>query len=276
MFDRLPALLDLARAIGWGAADILYQAEQTFKIETSGDSPVTSADLAANQHILSGLVSALGETDFAYLTEETYSPDQTDRLTHPWVWVIDPLDGTKDFINHTGDYAVHIALVHQGRPVLAVVAAPAKGKLYSAIVGQGSYVETKGNARQLVRVSDRTDPTTMVLLASRSHRNEALEKLIEQLPHGATESVGSVGGKVAAIVDQRADIYLSISGKSAPKDWDFAAPDLILTEAGGQITHFDGTALIYNQQDVQQWGGILASNGPCHSLLCKKALAVGV
>jgi 3'(2'), 5'-bisphosphate nucleotidase len=272
MFDRLPALLDLARTIGWGAADILYQAEQTFKIEKSGDSPVTSADLAANQHILSGLISALGETDFAYLTEETYSPDQTDRLTHPWVWVIDPLDGTKDFINHTGDYAVHIALVHQGRPVLAVVAAPAKGKLYSAIAGQGSYVETQGNARQLVRVSDRTDPSTMVLLASRSHRNEALEKLIEHLPHGATESVGSVGGKVAAIVDQRADMYVSISGKSAPKDWDFAAPDLILTEAGGQITHFDGTPLIYNQQDVQQWGGILASNGQCHSLLCEKAL----
>jgi 3'(2'), 5'-bisphosphate nucleotidase len=276
MFDRLPALLDLARTIGWGAGDILHQAEQTFKIETSGDSPVTSADLAANQHILSGLISALGETDFAYLTEETYSPEQTDRLNHPWVWVIDPLDGTKDFINHTGDYAVHIALVHAGRPVLAVVAAPAKGKLYSAIVGQGTYGETKGGDRQRLRVSDRTDPSTMVLLASRSHRNEALEKLIEHLPHGSTESVGSVGGKVAAIVDRRADIYLSISGKSAPKDWDFAAPDLILTEAGGQITHFDGTPLIYNQQDVQQWGGILATNGQCHSLLCEKALAIGV
>lgn len=274
MFDRLPELLDLARTIGWGAGEILHQAEQTFKIEKSGDSPVTSADLAANQHILTGLQSALGALDFAYLTEETYSPEQTDRLSHPWVWVIDPLDGTKDFINGTGDYAVHIALVHKGRPVLAVVAAPAKGKLYSAISGQGSFVETElGGARSPVAVSQATNPQAMILLASVNHRNADLERVIAALPHGEMQSIGSVGGKIAAIVEQRADLYLSISGKSAPKDWDFAAPDLILMEAGGQITTFDGQPLTYNRLDVNQWGGILASNGKCHRQLCQQAQA---
>jgi 3'(2'), 5'-bisphosphate nucleotidase len=274
MFDRLPALLDLARHVGWGAGEILRQAEQRFQIEKSGESPVTSADLAANEHILSGLITALGETEFAYLSEETHaSQPPEERLNHPWVWIIDPLDGTKDFINHTGDYAVHIALVHQGRPVLAVVVCPVKGKLYSAIAGQGSYVETLGGPRTPIKVSTHTQPEQMILLASASHRNEDLERVIAHLPHGGTKAVGSVGGKVAAIVEQQADLYVSISGKSAPKDWDFAAPDLILAEAGGRITRFDGQPLIYNQLDVSQWGGILATNGTCHQTLCEKAQA---
>jgi 3'(2'), 5'-bisphosphate nucleotidase len=81
--------------------------------------------------------------------------------------------------------------------------------------------------------------------------------------------VGSVGGKIAAIVEQRADLYLSLSGKSAPKDWDMAAPELVLTEAGGRFTHFDGQPLRYAQGDPSQWGGRIASNGPQHDALCK-------
>jgi 3'(2'), 5'-bisphosphate nucleotidase len=272
MLDRLPELLDLARTIGWGAADILRQAEASFQVEKSGDSPVTSADRAADQYILTELQSVLGTVDCAYLTEETFAQQAPEeRLGRPWVWIIDPLDGTKDFIQGTGEYATHIALTHQGRPVLAVVACPGKGLLYSAIAGQGTFVEQKGGDRRAIRVSTTATPHEMTVLASRNHRNEQLENLLTHLPHKDVKSVGSVGGKVAAIVEQQADIYISISGKSAPKDWDFAAPDLILTEAGGKMTRFDGNPLIYNRKDVSQWGGILASNGACHGELCLTA-----
>ncbi len=272
MFDRYPELLDLARTIGWGAAAILRQAEQSFQIEKDGNSPVTSADLAVDRHILAGLQIELGTTEFAYLTEETFANQPAaDRLGQPWVWIIDPLDGTKEFINGSGEYASHIALTHQGRPIIAVVACPGKGLLYSAIRGQGTFVETQGGDRRRIQVSTTANPADMTLLASRNHRNAQLEQLLTQLPHKAIKSVGSVGGKIAAIVEQQADLYISISGKSAPKDWDFAAPDLILTEAGGQMTRFDGSPLIYNQADVNQWGGILSSNGTCHTALCATA-----
>lgn len=269
MADWISGLLDLTRAIGWQTAEILRQAETRFDVEKSGESPVTSADLAANRCILDGLQSALGTEKFAYLSEETYQTQApTARLGREWVWIIDPLDGTKDFIQGTGEYASHIALAHHGRPVLAVVACPGKGLLYSAVQGQGAFVEDQGGDRRRLNVSTKSTPQELVLLTSRNHRSEAMENLISQLPHQSQKAVGSIGGKLAAIAEQDADLYLTISGKSAPKDWDFAAPDLILTEAGGKVTRFDGLPLTYNQKDVSQWGGIIASNGPCHAELC--------
>ena len=94
---------------------------------------------------------------------------------------------------------------------------------------------------------------------------------MQKLPCQNQKAVGSIGCKIATIVEQQADVYISMSGKSAPKDWDLAAPELILTEAGGMFTHFDGTPLMYNQGDINQWGGLLASNGQYHAELCAKA-----
>jgi 3'(2'), 5'-bisphosphate nucleotidase len=275
MFDRLTELCDLARTIGWQASDILRQAETNFDLEKSGDSPVTSADLAANRCILDGLQSVLGQTEFAYLSEETHANQPPEeRLGKPWVWIIDPLDGTKDFIQGTGEYASHIALTHNGRSVVSVVACPGQGRLYSAIVGQGAFVETQDGQRRKLQVSAKATPMELVLLTSRNHRSGPMETLITQLPHHSQKAVGSIGGKLAAIAEQQADLYLTVSGKSAPKDWDFAAPDLILTEAGGQVTGFDGRPLVYNKADVSLWGGILASNGPCQAELCAIAAQV--
>jgi 3'(2'), 5'-bisphosphate nucleotidase len=261
--------------IGWQAATLLHQAERNFTVEKSGDRPVTSADLAANHCILSSLQGVLGNAEFGYLSEET---DQTQsaevRLSQPWVWIIDPLDGTQDFIAGTSEYAVHIALTYKGRPVVAVVACPARGLLYSAAQGQGTYVETKSGDLRALQVSTKADPTELILVTSRNHRNPQLENLVQQLPHHSQKPVSSISGKLTAIAERQADLYITISGKSAPKDWDFAAPDLILTEAGGKITSFDHLPLIYNRKDVSQWGGILASNGPCHAQLCAAASRV--
>ena len=280
-FEGLEQLLAIARVVGWGASDILrsfYRGNSNdgdLEITEKKDGPVTAADIATNHYILENLQRHLGTENFAYLSEETYkslSEQAKDLLiNHPWVWIIDPLDGTRDFIDKTGEYAVHIALVHQGRPILAIVAWPEAEKLYYATLGGGTFVETRTGITTQKSVSKLNLIQDLSLVASRTHRDERLKQLLEQIPFKQKHYVGSIGCKIATIIEQQADVYISLSGKSAPKDWDMAAPELILTEAGGQFTHFDGTPLIYNQGDVNQWGGLLASNGKCHDLLCNQS-----
>jgi 3'(2'), 5'-bisphosphate nucleotidase len=274
--ERLAEILAIVRPIGWGAAKILqayYRGEHTnLGIEEKTDGPVTAADLAVNHYILAQLQAALGNTAFAYLSEETYKADVNQTwLNQPWIWIIDPLDGTRDFIDRTGEYAIHIALVHNGRPVLAVVVCPETDTLYYATLGGGTFAEHADGSIRAVRVSERSQPESLVLVVSRTHRDDRFKQLLEQLPCQTQLLVGSVGCKIAAIVEQKADLYISLSGKSAPKDWDMAAPELILTEAGGQFTYFDGGDLRYGQSDVNQWGGLLASNRSCHEFLCHTA-----
>lgn len=272
----LAEILAIARSIGWGASYLLrsyYDGDlkDSLGIQNKKGGPVTAADVAVSQYILDRLQTNLGNQDFGYVSEETYQLEQDRQLNQPWVWIIDPLDGTRDFIDRTGEYAVHIALVKEGRPVLAVVAWPEAEKLYYAILGKGTFVETRDGKVTPIRVSDRNTVEDLTLVASRTHRDQRFNQLLEQLPCRNQHYVGSVGCKIATIIEQRADVYISLSGKSAPKDWDLAAPELILTEAGGQFTHFDGSPLKYNQGDVSQWGGLLASNGHCHAALCSAA-----
>lgn len=280
-FEGLEEILAIARTVGWGAADILrsfYRGNSNdgnLEIQEKKDGPVTAADVATNHYILEKLQLSLGTENFGYLSEETYkslSELEKDLLINqPWVWIIDPLDGTRDFIDKTGEYAVHIALVHQGRPILSIVAWPEAEKLYYATLGGGTFVETRTGITTQKFVSKLNSIQDLSLVASRTHRDERFKQLLDQLPFKEKHYVGSIGCKIATIIEQQADVYISLSGKSAPKDWDMAAPELIITEAGGQFTHFDGTPLIYNQGDVNQWGGLMASNGQCHDLLCTKA-----
>lgn len=271
----LQELVAIARSIGWGTADILLEMQDVeLGVQDAGDGPVTRADVAANRYILDNLQAALGTEDFGYLSEENYKTQTDERSTKPWIWVIDPLDGTRDFIKKTGEFAVHIALVQIDRPVLAVVACPAVQTLYFATLHGGTFAEKRDGTITPVRVSQRNRPEDLFLVASGSHRDERFSQLLQRFPCQKQRAVGSVGGKVATILEQTADVYLSLSGKSAPKDWDLAAPELILTEAGGQFTYFDGTLLKYNQKDVSKWGGLIASNGLCHKELCLAATEI--
>jgi 3'(2'), 5'-bisphosphate nucleotidase len=280
-YEGLEEIVAIARSVGWGAADILrsyyrgHAKDSNLDIQENKDGPVTAADVAANHYILEKLQVAFDTENFGYLSEETYKSlseqSRESLLNKPWVWVIDPLDGTRDFIDQTGEYAVHIALIHQGRPVVAVVVWPEAQKLYYATLGGGTFVETSDGISTPVRVSQRDAIADLSLVASRTHRDERFNQLLSQLPFKAKHYVGSVGCKIVTIIEQQADVYISLSGKSAPKDWDMAAPELILTEAGGQFTHFDATPLMYNQGDINQWGGLMASNGLCHQALCTQA-----
>ena len=287
--DVLPAginqedLLDELRRLSWGSADILRayaRGEQpphgfpkALSVDDGGEGPVSAADLAVNQWLLEGLSGAFPDAGWTLLSEETAKEQLTDGEPLPaeWLWILDPLDGTKDFLQGTGEYAVHLALVRGQRPVLGVVLLPEASELWFGVVGQGAWCEDRQGQRSPVRFSERTALSDLILVASRSHRDDRLEQLITALGLGGSTAVGSVGCKVATILRGETDLYVSLSGRSAPKDWDMAAPEAVLLAAGGRFTHADATELTYNTGDVRQAGCLIASHGKAHDALGESA-----
>ena len=277
------ALLTELRRLSWGAADILRayaRGEQpphgfpkAFSVDNGGEGPVSAADLAVNEWLLEGLSGAFPDAGWTLLSEETAKEQLTDGETLPaeWLWILDPLDGTKDFLQGTGEYAVHLALVRGNRPVLGVVLLPEAGELWLGLVGDDAWCEDRGGTRSPVRFSERTELSDLLLVSSRSHRDDRLEKLIGELQLGGSKAVGSVGCKVATILRGETDLYISLSGRSAPKDWDMAAPEAVLLAAGGRFTHADLGDLTYNTGDVRQAGCLIASHGKAHVALGERA-----
>lgn len=276
-------LLEELRALCWGSADILKayaRGEQpphgfprALSVDHGGEGPVSAADLAVNRWLLDGLRSAFPDAGWTLLSEETAKEQLTagEPLPAEWLWILDPLDGTKDFLQGTGEYAVHLALVKGQRPVLGVVLLPEADELWFGVVGTRSWCEKRSGDRSPVRFSERSAEGELILVASRSHRDDRLERLIEALPLGGSKAVGSVGCKVATILRGETDLYISLSGQSAPKDWDMAAPEAVLLAAGGAFTHADGQPLLYNTGDVRQAGCLIASHGKAHAVLEKQA-----
>ena len=277
------ALLTELRRLSWGAADILRayaRGEQpphgfpkALSVDNGGEGPVSAADLAVNEWLLEGLSGAFPDAGWTLLSEETAKEQLTEGEPLPaeWLWILDPLDGTKDFLQGTGEYAVHLALVRGNRPVLGVVLLPEADELWLGLVGDDAWCEDRGGTRSPVRFSERTELSDLLLVASRSHRDDRLEQLIGELQLGGSKAVGSVGCKVATILRGETDLYISLSGRSAPKDWDMAAPEAVLLAAGGRFTHADLGDLTYNTGDVRQAGCLIASHGKAHVALGERA-----
>ena len=268
--DILERTIELSQTAAVILKSYYRGSQEQLEVMDKAEGPVTVADKAVDRHLLDGIQAICGDS-CGYLTEETYQTGDL-QLPQDWVWIIDPLDGTRDFIDKTGEYAIHIALTYQHRPVLAVVAIPESDRLYAAIAGGGTWNITANGVRTPIRVTGGKELTKLVVVASRNHRSEGLVKLLAQLPCQQQLKVGSIGCKIAAILEDRADLYVSLSGTSAPKDWDLAAPELMLTEAGGKFTHQDGSPLKYNQDDVSQWGCLIASSGEWHQQLLDACL----
>ena len=277
------ALLTELRRLSWGAADILrayargeqppHGFQKALSVDNGGEGPVSAADLAVNQWLLEGLSGAFPDAGWTLLSEETAKEQLTEGEPLPaeWLWILDPLDGTKDFLQGTGEYAVHLALVRGNRPVLGVVLLPEADELWIGLVGDGAWCEDREGTLSPVRFSQREELSDLLLVASRSHRDDRLEKLIGELQLGGSKAVGSVGCKVATILRGETDLYISLSGRSAPKDWDMAAPEAVLLAAGGRFTHADLGDLTYNTGDVRQAGCLIASHGKAHVALGERA-----
>lgn len=278
---NLPKILEVTRQIAWESSKLLRSyyhgtvdnnldsLPDKLQIKYQDNEPVTLADIAVSEYIISALKSAFKDEDFGYISEETYKQNPG-KNPHEWVWIIDPLDGTRDFINKTGEYAIHIALVKGTSPVLAVVAIPQAEKLYFATKNGGTFMETKAGILP-IKINPHANLEDLTLVVSRSHRHAKLEYLLQNLPCEKQLAIGSVGCKISAVIEGLADVYISISGKSAPKDWDMAAPELILQEAGGSFTYINGEALRYNTGEINQWETIIASTYEDHQHLCQLA-----
>ena len=282
------ALLAELRRLSWGAADILraygrgeqppYGFAPVLSVEDGGEGPVSAADLAVNQWLLEGLAQAFPTAPWTVLSEETAKAQLADGepLAADWLWILDPLDGTKDFLQGTGEYAVHLALVRGQAVQLGVVVLPEREELWFGLLGGGAplaWRENRRGERFAPTLSPRSRLPELVLVASRNHRDQRLEALLADLALGDSRAVGSVGGKVATILRGEADLYLSLSGRSAPKDWDMAAPEAVLRAAGGAFSHADGRPLTYNSGHGRQAGCLIASHGPCHRDLCDRSAA---
>jgi 3'(2'), 5'-bisphosphate nucleotidase len=230
------------------------------------DEPVTAADRSADALISEGLRAAF--PDDGLLTEE--SDDDGSRLEKARVWIVDPLDGTTEFIAGTGDFVVQIALTAGGQPLLGVIYQPTTAALYYAVQGQGSHHVWDGQATRL-RVSTVTDPSQMCLVASRAHYTAFLEAARQALGIESVNRAGSTGLKVARVARGDCDLYLATN---VAKEWDLCAPDALLREAGGLLTNLCGEPMVYNQPELAACRGLIASNGLVHHQIVQSLLTL--
>jgi 3'(2'), 5'-bisphosphate nucleotidase len=253
--------LRLARAAGAEALKF-YGGVLEIRDKTGNDDPVTQADYAANRVIMPALAREFPEDGL--LSEET--TDTARRLDKSRVWMIDPIDGTKGFIEGNGDFAVQIGLAVDGQPALGVVYQPVPDVLQWAARGAGAWVvRPEGTAR--LRVSDKTDPPKMRLAASRMHRSPRMDRIVQEF--GFTEEVrrGGVGIKIGLIVERQCDLYITLSSRT--HQWDTCAPEAILNEAGGRMTDLWGGSIDYNSLDVRNHDGLACTNGACHARIVR-------
>ena len=257
--NEMSIALELAREAGAAILDF-YDGPLDIQQKAGSDDrePVTQADTVANEIIVSRLLKEFPEDGI--LAEE--SIDTARRLDKPRVWMIDPLDGTTGFIDGNGDFAVQIGLTEHGSCVLGVVYQPLTGVVYRAVRGGGCWIERPEFEPARAQVSDARDISSMRLAASRSHRSPRMDKVVQAF--GLREEVlrGSVGIKVGLIVEQQCDLYIHLSPRT--KQWDTCAPEVILHEAGGRLTDLFGQPLRYNDVEVQNRNGVVASNGVSH------------
>ena len=272
-------LVEKLREISWGASDILmayargnqppHGFSSSLNVVNLSEGPVTAADLSVNSWVLENLEQSYPNANWQYLSEESAKDKLTDGvpIDSDWLWILDPLDGTKDFLAGNGEYAMHLALIYKNRPVLGIVLIPELEELWIGVLGMGTWCEGKDSKKKPFAFSLRKELEDLVLVASRNHRNDQLEDLINSLKVSSSKSVGSIGCKIAMILRGEADFYISLSGKSAPKDWDLAAPEILLISAGGSFTKHTNQKLLYNTGDINQRGCIVASHGISHNYL---------
>ena len=262
---ELQVAIELARAAG---AVLLEHYYSPFLVEQKVNAldeleEVTAADREANELIVGRLQAEFPEDGI--LAEESTDTDR--RLEKDRVWLIDPMDGTKNFIARDGDFAVQIGLAVGGESVLGVVYQPTRKVLYRAVRGGGAWIEDEDNAAARMSVSKQTKPGEMVLASSRSHRSPRMEQVVSAFGFKKEMRRGSVGVKVGLIAEQQADLYLHLSPST--KQWDTCGPEAILAEAGGRLTDLFGQPLRYNGVRIDNQNGIVATNGAAHEMVIK-------
>lgn len=236
----LPAVTDLARR---ASEEILTVYGSDFDVDTKSDnSPLTAADLASHETIINGLMALTSE--WPILSEESRAIDFATRAGWTRYWLVDPLDGTREFVNRNGEFTVNIALIDHHEPVLGVVHVPVTGRDYYGSKNEGAWRRDPGEDAVQIRVSgDCHQPVRVV--GSKSHRGSSLDGFLERLGDHEMVPMGS-SLKICLVADGSADIYPRLGPTS---EWDTAAAQAVLECAGGRMTDTGGELLRYNARD---------------------------
>lgn len=241
MSDTPALLLEAVLAIASRAAAVILEVYAApFEAQSKKDgTPVTDADLQADAEIRAGLAALA--PGIPLISEEQPPPPFTERHGWPRLWLVDPLDGTREFVRRSGQFTVNIALVDAGRPVLGVVVAPVSRIAWYAAAGSGAW-KREGEAAP-VRIHSRTCPPTPVVVASRSRGNQMTNTLLDTLGVHEPMRIGS-SIKSCLVAEGSADIY---PGFSRTSEWDTAAAQCVLEQAGGRLCDLSLRPLVYNR-----------------------------
>ncbi len=228
--------------------------EKGFDVEIKEDnSPVTLADKTADK-IIRDYLHEIFPTH-AFLTEE--SEDHKDRLSNDYVWIVDPVDGTKDFVARDGGFTTNIALAYKHELVVGVVVIPVTGEIYYASKDNGSFYMKDESYAEKIHVNAKTDNLTV--LCSVFHTNEKELALIEKHKDKIT-NVSKVGSSIKACHIAHGKAELTYRMSAGTKEWDTAACQIVVEEAGGVFVEPDGKRLTYNREDVYNRKGYVIAN----------------
>ena len=250
-------IVRLARRAGREILEVYDQ--EDFEVESKGDgSPLTLADRRAHTAIESGLRELT--PGIPVLSEESAEEVMAERQKWSTFWLVDPLDGTREFVRRNGEFTVNIALISDGRPVLGVVHTPVSGVSHMGTLDGGAFRQLPGEEPEPIRVRT-LDLGRLTMVASRSHAGEHVIRYREALERlGATVELTSMGSslKICLVAEGRADVYPRLGPTS---EWDTAAAHCVLAAAGGRLTRIDGSPLEYNKPDIlNPW--FIASGDP--------------
>jgi len=249
-----------AKEISVGAGKKIMEVyKRDFKVTDKQDgSPLTEADQAAHEYIVEQLRKMT--PDIPVLSEESSSTEYEDRSSWRRFWLVDPLDGTKEFVKRNGEFTVNIALIREGQPVLGVVHAPDKDVTYYAAQGVGAFKDdATGQGKPISVGKYRGGPATVV--ASRSHTGEAITSFLKELTAVEGEPETTCMGsslKLCLVAEGVADVYPRLGLTS---EWDTAAAHCVVEVAGGKVTDLEANRLAYNKPDILNPFFIVADAG---------------
>ncbi|VAX21880.1 3'(2'),5'-bisphosphate nucleotidase [hydrothermal vent metagenome] len=252
--DLISHVIKIAGEAGAAIMDV-YHSEDLGATVKDDNSPLTRADLASNEIIVNGLAGIYEGVPI--MTEEAKADPYEIRKGWGEYWCIDPLDGTKEFVKRRDEFTVNIALMENGHPKLGVVHAPVTKDTYWAMKGVGAFKETGDGEKKKIKVADYRAEKLKVI-ASRSHGSRELEDFIERLGSCERLSFGS-SLKFCKVAEGSAHIYPRFG---PTMEWDTAAAQIVVEEAGGHVTDFNGRQLRYNKEDLHNPYFMVTGNPP--------------
>ncbi len=259
--DKIPELDIAIKAAKEAGNAILEIYQGNFEIsKKNDDSPITEADLKSNEIIK----EILSQTEHVILSEE--DKDDQSRLSKNTIWIVDPLDGTSDFIDKTGEFTVMIALIKNKKPILGVISWPTEKIFFVAQKGSGAFRYSNGKWEK-ISVTALAELSKCRAIGSRHHLLDKDKSFIKKLGIEDFTSIGS-SLKVGKISSGEAEAYITTTNKM--KEWDSAASYCIISEAGGKMTDMLGNDITYNNKEVFHQNGILVTNGLIHDKIVEE------